>query len=141
MFTFFTRFSLFIFRQRGREGEREGEKHQCVVVSCTPPTGNLTRHATQAHALTGNRTSDPLVLRPALNPLSHATQGPCLLLYFSFQSVICMSANFPFHLSKIKHFCRWSHQAQQGIVIMVQEHNGNQCLTEYILSLKAALTK
>ena len=31
----------FIFRQRGREGEREGEKHQCVVASCAPPTGDL----------------------------------------------------------------------------------------------------
>ena len=26
------------FRERGREGEREGEKHQCVVV---PPAGDL----------------------------------------------------------------------------------------------------
>ena len=24
---------LVIFRERGREGEREGEKHQCVVAS------------------------------------------------------------------------------------------------------------
>ena len=28
---------LFIFRQRGREGEREGEKHQCVVATHAPP--------------------------------------------------------------------------------------------------------
>ena len=32
---------LFIFIERGREGEREGEKHQCVVASHTPPTGHL----------------------------------------------------------------------------------------------------
>ena len=32
--------------------------------------------ATQACALTGNRTSDPLVHRPALNSLSHTSQGP-----------------------------------------------------------------
>ena len=38
---FFKRFYLFIFRERGREGEREGGKHQCVVASCTPPTGDL----------------------------------------------------------------------------------------------------
>ena len=25
----------------GKEGEKEGEKHQCVVASCTPPTGDL----------------------------------------------------------------------------------------------------
>ena len=36
---FFKRFYLFL--ERGREREREGEKHQCVVVSCTPPTGDL----------------------------------------------------------------------------------------------------
>ena len=29
----------FIFRQSGREGEREGEKHQRLVASRTPPTG------------------------------------------------------------------------------------------------------
>ena len=33
---------------------------------------------TQACALTENRTSDPLVHRPALNPLSHTSQGPIL---------------------------------------------------------------
>ena len=33
-------FYLFIFREKGREGEREGEKHQCVVVSHAPPTGD-----------------------------------------------------------------------------------------------------
>ena len=31
--------------------------------------------ATQACALTGNRTGDPLVCKPALNPLSHTSQG------------------------------------------------------------------
>ena len=34
----------FIFREWGREGEREGEKHQCMVASCTPSTGDLTRN-------------------------------------------------------------------------------------------------
>ena len=37
---FFKIFYLFIFRERGREGEREGEKHQCVVASHAPPTGD-----------------------------------------------------------------------------------------------------
>ena len=32
-------FIYFFFRERGREGEREGEKHQCVVASCALPTG------------------------------------------------------------------------------------------------------
>ena len=34
-------FYLFIFRERGREGEREGQKRHCVVASCAPPTGDL----------------------------------------------------------------------------------------------------
>ena len=38
---FFKRFYLFIFRQRGREGEREGEKYQCEVAARTPRTGDL----------------------------------------------------------------------------------------------------
>ena len=32
-------FYLFIFRERGKEGEREGVKHQRVVASHTPPSG------------------------------------------------------------------------------------------------------
>ena len=33
---------LFIyFREGGRESEKEGEKHQCVVASYMPPTGDL----------------------------------------------------------------------------------------------------
>ena len=32
---------LFIFRERAREGEREGGKHQWVVPSHTPPTEDL----------------------------------------------------------------------------------------------------
>ena len=38
---FFLRFYLFIFRERGRERERKGEKHHCVVASYMPPTGDL----------------------------------------------------------------------------------------------------
>ena len=34
-------FFFFIFRQRGREGEKEGEKLQCVVASHVPATGDL----------------------------------------------------------------------------------------------------
>ena len=46
----FLRFYLFIFRERGKEGET----HQCVVASRAPPAGGLA--TTQACALTGNRT-------------------------------------------------------------------------------------
>ena len=40
IFYFFLIFK-FIFRERGREGEREGKKHQCVVASHMSPTGGL----------------------------------------------------------------------------------------------------
>ena len=41
---FFKRFYLFIFRQRGWQGEREGETHQCVVASSVPSTWDLTHN-------------------------------------------------------------------------------------------------
>ena len=34
------RFYFFIYLERGREGEREGDKHQCVVASHSSPTGD-----------------------------------------------------------------------------------------------------
>ena len=37
----FFKIYLFILRERRRGGERAGEKHQCVVASCTPPIGDL----------------------------------------------------------------------------------------------------
>ena len=45
----------------------------CGCLSCAPYWG--TWPATQACALTGNRTGDPLVHRPVLNPPSHTSQG------------------------------------------------------------------
>ena len=33
---------IYLFRERGKEGEREGEKYQGVVASHVPPTGDLT---------------------------------------------------------------------------------------------------
>ena len=35
---------IYFFLERGREGEREGEKHQCVVASHTPSTEDLARN-------------------------------------------------------------------------------------------------
>ena len=45
------------------------------MYGCAPHTGDLTWPATQACALTVNQTSDPLVHRLALSPLSHSSQG------------------------------------------------------------------
>ena len=32
---------IYLFLERGEGRENEGEKHQCVVASCAPPTGDL----------------------------------------------------------------------------------------------------
>ena len=44
---FFEIFYLFIFRQRGSEGDRDGQKHPRLVASCTPlarESGSQPRH-------------------------------------------------------------------------------------------------
>ena len=58
-----------MFRERRREGERKGEKHQCEVASLVRPLLG-TWPATQAYSLTGNGTGDPLVYRSVQNPLN-----------------------------------------------------------------------
>ena len=65
---------LFIFREGkvGRKRGRETSMHGCL--SNTLPQLGI-QAATQICALTRNQTSDPLVHRPALNPLSHTSQG------------------------------------------------------------------
>ena len=70
---------LFIFRERGREGEREGEKHQCVVVSPMPPTGDLARIPGMCPDLESNQR--PFGSQPTLNPLSYTSQGQMHILY------------------------------------------------------------
>ena len=42
---------------------------------------------TQACALTGNQTSDPVVHRPALSPLTHTSQGSILRSFFFFFNI------------------------------------------------------
>ena len=67
----FFKYLICLFLERGERKEKE--KHQCVVASHAPPTRDLA--PTQACALTGNQTCDPLVCRLALNPSSHTSQG------------------------------------------------------------------
>ena len=67
----FLRFLFYFQRKGGRKRGRETSVPGCL--SCAPPLG--TWPATQACALTGNQTDDPLVHRLALNPLSHTSQG------------------------------------------------------------------
>ena len=42
IFPFFKKDFIYLyFRERARVGEKEGEKHQCMVASRVPPTGDL----------------------------------------------------------------------------------------------------
>ena len=63
---------LFLERGEGREKERESNINVWLPLKC-PLLG--TWSITQACALTGNHTDNPLFLRWALNPLSHTSQG------------------------------------------------------------------
>ena len=63
---------LNLFLKKGREKERERNSNVWLLLVC-PLVG--TWSTTQACALTGNRTGDPLVCRQAFNPLSHTSQG------------------------------------------------------------------
>ena len=65
---------FFIFRERGREGKRDGEKHQCVVASCTPSAGDLAYNPGMCPEWDLNQRPFSS-RRPALNPLSHTSQG------------------------------------------------------------------
>ena len=68
----FSKDFIYLFLDRGREKERERNIH--VWLPHTRPLLG-TWPATQACALTGNPTGNLSVPRPALNPLSHASQG------------------------------------------------------------------
>ena len=63
---------LILDRGEGREKERERNINVWLPLSC-PLLG--TWPTTQTCAQTGNQTGNPLVCRPALNPLSHTSQG------------------------------------------------------------------
>ena len=63
---------LFLESGEGREKERERNISVWLLLTCFPLGSWPT---TQECALTGNRTDDPLVCRPAPNPLSHTSQG------------------------------------------------------------------
>ena len=54
------------------EGEKEGEKHQCVVASHMDPTGDLAHNPDMCPDWELNWW--PFGLQPLLNPLSYTSQ-------------------------------------------------------------------
>ena len=65
---------MYLFLERGEGKEKERERNINVWLPLTRPLSGIWP-TTQASALTGDRTINPLVPRPALNPLSHTSQG------------------------------------------------------------------
>ena len=72
--------------------------------------------ATQACALTGNRTSNTLVCRPALNPLSHTSQGLLILFY-------------------LHHSTEMEHVSPLNLLCFLQNHMFSQNLPNLSVSL------
>ena len=74
---YFLRFYLFLERGEEKEKERERNINVWLSLACAPL---MKWPATQACALAGNQTGDPLVRRPMLNPLSYTSQGLYMFL-------------------------------------------------------------
>ena len=73
-FSSFKIFYLFIFKDGREKGGRKRGKETLMCGCLSHALYWRPGPATQACALTGSRTSDPLVHRLALNPLSHTSQ-------------------------------------------------------------------
>ena len=71
---------LFIFRERGREGERERNTERLPPAHPQPGTWPTT----QAYTLTRNRTCDLSVGGTMPSPLSHTTQGEAYVLITNY---------------------------------------------------------
>ena len=81
---------IYLFLEKGevREKERERNIDVWLPLAC-PQLGTQSRN--QASALTGNRTSNPLVHRLVLNLLSHTSQGLYNLIVVMILHYICVS--------------------------------------------------
>ena len=98
----FQRFYLFI-KKRGREGEREGEKHQCVVASRAPTTGSLARNPGMCPDWESNWR--PFGSQPMLNPQSHPSQGMESMRLLQIYGLYCKNI-VKFGISKILKFIK-----------------------------------
>ncbi|KAF6073461.1 hypothetical protein HJG60_009585 [Phyllostomus discolor] len=71
--SFFLKKIIYFWREGKGGRKRERNIHVWLPLTSRPLWG--TWPTTQACALTGNRTRDPVVCRPALSPLNHSSQG------------------------------------------------------------------
>ena len=113
---YFKKDFIHLFFERKGEGERKRgretlmcERYIDWLSLARPQLG--TWPTTQACALTGNQTSDLLLRRPVLNPLSHTSQGldilklkfGCLTIHFFGRNIwTSYSLNGVFEVKKLK---------------------------------------
>ena len=81
----FLKYFTYLLLERGKGKEKEKEKNIQVRLPIKRPLLG-TGSATQACAVTGHRTCDPLVCRTTPSPLSPTSQG----LVPSFNMLVCM---------------------------------------------------
>ena len=82
IFTFFKHF-IYLFSENATEKERERNINVWLPF-VSPQVG--TWPETQACALTGNQTNNPMVHRTVLNPLTHSRQGA--FKFFSVKTLV-----------------------------------------------------
>ena len=98
-FLLFKKYFIYLFLKEGKGERKRGRKTlMCVryidqLPLAHPQLGSWP--ATQACALTGNRTTDSLVHRLELNPLSHTSQG--FFLFFFFWLIKKILVNYTSH--------------------------------------------
>ena len=78
VFLFILKEIIYLFLDSGEGREKERKRNTNVWLPLVHPLLG-TWPATQACALTGNRTGNALVCRPVLNPLSPTSQGQIFL--------------------------------------------------------------
>ena len=84
---------IYLFLERGEGREKERDRNINVWLPLEYPIPGAWP-AALACVLTGNQTSDPLVHRPALNPLIHTRAQ-----YFNFYGLIYLTSSLSIHLS------------------------------------------
>ena len=96
---------FFIFIERGREREKEGDKHQCVVESHMAPTGDLDDNPDMCPDWELNR--DPLVSNPRLIQWATPARTSFLLFYNWILKMFFLLMKFIQHI-KISFIVRFS---------------------------------
>ena len=92
-FLFFLRFYLFIFRERGREGERQGEKHQCEKETTICGLSyishvrlNLDRACNPGMCPDWELNWQPFALQDVIQPIEPHQSEPLPFLYYPFET-------------------------------------------------------